>query len=45
MDCKKIRDDQGYWERIDHYVAAHTDAHFTHGLCPTCYATRMDHED
>lgn len=36
MHCKKIRDDKGYWERIDKYIAAHTDAAFSHGLCPDC---------
>jgi hypothetical protein len=34
--CKNIRDDQGYWERIETYIANHTDASFTHGLCPSC---------
>ena len=34
--CKNIRDDQGYWERIETYLAHHTDARFTHGLCPSC---------
>jgi len=35
--CKKIRDDSGYWRGVEHYVAAHTDADFTHSLCPDCY--------
>jgi PAS domain S-box-containing protein len=35
--CKKIRDDQGYWQQIEHYLAQHTDAVFSHGLCPECY--------
>ncbi len=34
--CKKIRDDKGYWEQVDHYVAKHTDAKFSHGICPDC---------
>lgn len=34
--CKKIRDDQGYWSTVETYVMNHTDALFTHGLCPTC---------
>jgi hypothetical protein len=34
--CKKIRDDTGYWEHVEAYVQKHTDAAFTHGLCPTC---------
>ena len=35
--CKKIRDDQGYWERIETYISAHTDAFFSHGMCPECF--------
>ena len=34
--CKKIRDDEGYWHDIQHYIAEHTDARFTHGLCLEC---------
>jgi len=35
--CKKIRDDRGYWNSVEHYIARHTDADFTHGICPDCY--------
>lgn len=34
--CKKIRDDRGYWNRIEEYVRDHTEADFSHGLCPEC---------
>ncbi len=34
--CKKIRDDRGYWQRIETYISEHSDAHFTHGICPEC---------
>jgi hypothetical protein len=34
--CKKIRDDAGLWTRIDAYLTEHTDATFSHGLCPDC---------
>ncbi|MBN1829889.1 MAG: HAMP domain-containing protein [Deltaproteobacteria bacterium] len=34
--CKKIRDDQGYWQQVEVFVEKHTDARFTHGLCPNC---------
>lgn len=34
--CKKIRDDDGYWKAVDSYVQAHTEAEFSHGLCPEC---------
>ncbi|HZC81440.1 MAG TPA: hypothetical protein VE222_06925 [Nitrospiraceae bacterium] len=35
--CKKIRDDQGYWNQIELYIHEHTDAQFSHGLCPECF--------
>lgn len=34
--CKKIKDDNGYWERIEEYFEAHADIDFSHGLCPDC---------
>ncbi|XHR28276.1 MAG: HAMP domain-containing protein [Chthoniobacteraceae bacterium] len=34
--CKKIRDDQGYWSQIEHYISAHSGAQFSHSLCPDC---------
>jgi ligand-binding sensor domain-containing protein len=34
--CKKIRDDQGYWEQIEVYIRDHSEAQFSHGLCPVC---------
>jgi hypothetical protein len=34
--CKKIRDDKGYWTQIEAYIAAHSEANFTHGICPDC---------
>jgi len=34
--CKKIRDDQGYWSQIETYLSEHTEATFTHGVCPDC---------
>lgn len=36
--CKKIRDDQGYWEQIEVYIRDHSEAEFTHGYCPECVA-------
>jgi PAS domain S-box-containing protein len=38
--CKKIRDDKGYWQQVETYVKKHSDAEFTHGLCPDC-ATKL----
>jgi CheY-like chemotaxis protein len=34
--CKKVRDDRGFWSQVEAYVAEHSDATFTHGLCPEC---------
>ena len=34
--CHSIRDDKGYWERVEIYVQDHSDAKFSHGLCPKC---------
>jgi DNA-binding response OmpR family regulator len=36
--CKKVRDDRGFWIQVETYVSKHTDATFTHGLCPDCIA-------
>ena len=34
--CKKVRDDQGYWTRIEDYISQHSEADFSHGFCPDC---------
>ena len=34
--CKKIRDDKGYWKQVESYVSEHTEAVFSHGICPDC---------
>ena len=34
--CKKIRDDKGYWQAVEQYIEQHSDAEFTHGICPEC---------
>lgn len=34
--CKKIRDDQGYWKQLEVYIRDHSEAEFSHGLCPEC---------
>lgn len=39
--CKQVRDDAGFWTRVEEYIAAHTDADFSHGLCPDCYRETM----
>ncbi len=35
--CKKIRDDKNYWHQVESYVARHSEAKFSHGICPSCY--------
>ena len=35
-NCKKVRDDRGYWKQIESYLRDHTDASFTHSICPEC---------
>jgi hypothetical protein len=34
--CKKIRDDNGYWNQIENYISRHSRAEFTHSICPDC---------
>lgn len=36
MHCKEIRDDQGYWNRIEKFISEHSEAEFSHGICPKC---------
>jgi len=35
--CKKIRNDQGYWQQIEAYIHEHSDAEFSHSICPECF--------
>jgi len=35
-NCKKIRDDEGYWNQIEGYIRKHSQAEFSHGICPDC---------
>jgi sigma-B regulation protein RsbU (phosphoserine phosphatase) len=39
--CKRIRSDKNYWEQVDSYITEHTDAQFSHGICPSCYEKVM----
>jgi hypothetical protein len=47
--CKKVRDDKGYWQQVEVYVRDHSEAEFTHGICPDCfrklYPTYTLHEE
>jgi hypothetical protein len=39
--CKKIRDDKESWQQLETYISDHSDALFSHGICPTCYSEQM----
>ncbi len=41
--CKKVRDDGGYWSQVEAYIEQRTKARFSHGLCPDCYETAVIH--
>lgn len=47
--CKNIRDDKGYWQRVESYIAQHSEAVFSHGICPDCvkkyYPDLVDEKD
>lgn len=40
--CKRIRSDQDYWEQVESYIAEHTGAQISHGICPSCLVTAME---
>ncbi|HUJ77006.1 MAG TPA: histidine kinase N-terminal 7TM domain-containing protein, partial [bacterium] len=40
MDCKKVRDDAGFWHAVEQYIAARSAAQFSHSLCPDCFKKR-----
>lgn len=39
--CRRVRNDSGYWQRVEEYVSDHTMTEFSHGICPTCLETEM----
>ncbi|MEE9218412.1 MAG: response regulator [Acidobacteriota bacterium] len=39
--CKKIRNDRNYWQSVESYLGEHSEARFTHGICPDCYETTV----
>ena len=43
--CKKIRDDTGYWNQIEEYIQQHSEASFSHGMCPECADKLYGKED
>ena len=42
MMCKKVKNDRGYWGNLENYIREHSDADFSHGLCPECYPAYME---
>ena len=44
MYCKKIRDDKQYWQQVEQYVTSHTEAQFSHSICPDCYKKHIQPE-
>jgi DNA-binding response OmpR family regulator len=40
--CKKIRVDDNYWQQLEHYLTEHSDAEFSHGICPECFPAVID---
>jgi len=43
--CKKIRDDDAYWQQFEAYIQEHTGTHFSHGVCPDCFEEQMHELD
>jgi hypothetical protein len=41
MYCKQIRDDKEAWHRVEDYISTHSEAKFSHGICPTCFEKTM----
>lgn len=42
--CKKIRDDENYWQSVEAYISRHTNATFSHGICPACFEREVEPE-
>jgi sigma-B regulation protein RsbU (phosphoserine phosphatase) len=42
--CRKIRDDKNYWHEVETYLSVHTDVHFSHGICPSCWSNVVEPE-
>ncbi len=42
--CRKIRDDENYWDTVENYISRHTSTLFSHSICPNCMATVVDAE-
>ena len=40
--CKKVRNDDNYWQQVEGYIEAHADVSFSHGICPDCYTNIVE---
>jgi len=40
--CKKVRDDDNYWQQVDSYISKHSEVEFSHGICPDCFDTLVE---
>lgn len=40
--CKKIRDDENYWQNVESYISKHTNTRFSHGICPSCFEKMVE---
>lgn len=45
MHCKEIRDDSGFWNRLEHYIETHSEAQFSHSICEKCLEKLYPEED
>ena len=43
--CKKVRNEENYWQQVESYLSSHSDVKLTHGVCPDCYARMMKELD
>lgn len=42
--CRKVRDDTGFWDQVEHYIMQHSDATVSHGICPACFEKHYPEE-
>jgi phosphoserine phosphatase RsbU/P len=42
MYCKRIRNDKDYWQQVEAYISDHSEAEFSHGICPDCYEKMLE---
>jgi PAS domain S-box-containing protein len=40
--CRRVRDDENYWQTVETYISQATDARFSHGICPSCYTSHVE---